>query len=303
MLVPTKLQDKLLEELHQDHPGMSRMKAVAKSYMWWPGLDKSIENKARSCSLCQAVRHQPPVAPLHPWCWPEKPWQHIHVDFAGPFQGTMFLVTVDAHSKWPEVSMMSFTTVSKTMDVLRQMFAAYGLPDQIVSDNGPQFISDDFAMLTKMSGIKHIRSAPYHPASDGLAERFVQSLKQALKASLKDGRPLFQRLQSFLLKYGMTPHTTTGVTPSSLFLHRHIRTRLDLLKPSCDSHVFTKQGQQKTAHDLHAKSREWFVCQSVMAKNFRPGPDWISGIIIEKLGPLSYLVETSAQQVWRRHMD
>ena len=67
--------------------------------------------------------------------------------------------------------------------------------------------------------------------------------------------------------------------------------------------MFTKQGQQKTAHNLHAKSREWFVGQSVMAKNFRPGPDWISGIIIEKLGPLSYLVETSAQQVWRRHVD
>ena len=150
------------------------------------------ENKARSCSQCQAVRYQlPVVAPLYPWCWPEKPWQHIHADFAGPFQGTMFLVTVDAHLKWPEVSMMSSTTVSKTMDVLRQMFAAYGLPHQIVSDNGPQFISDDFATFTKMNGIKHIRSAPYHPASNGLAERFIQ----ALKASLKDGRPLFQRLQ------------------------------------------------------------------------------------------------------------
>ena len=194
------------------------------------------------------------------------------MDFAGPLQGTMFLVTVDAHLKWPEVSMMSSTTVSKTMDVLRQMFAAYGLPDQIVSDNGPQFISDDFAKFTKMNGIKHIRSAPYHPASNGLVERFVQSLKQALKASQKDGRSLFQRSQSFLLKYRTTLHATTGVTPSSLFLHRRIQTRLDLLKPSCDSHVFIKQGQQKTAHDLHAKSREWFVGQSVMAKNFRPGP-------------------------------
>ena len=153
VLVPIKLQDKLLEELYQDHPGMSRMKAVARSYMWWPGLDKSIENKAGSCSQCQAVRHQPPVAPLHPWCGPEKLWQCIHVDFVGPFQGTMFLVTVDVHSKWPEVSMVSSITVSKTMGVLRQMFAAYGLPDQIISDNGPQFISDHLATFTKMNGM------------------------------------------------------------------------------------------------------------------------------------------------------
>ena len=76
-----------------------------------------------------------------------------------------------------------------------------------------------------------------------------------------------------------------------------------MLKLSCESHVFTKQRQRKTAHDLHAKSREWVIGQGVMARKIRPGPDWISGIIIEKLGPLSYLVETSAQQVWRRHMD
>ena len=181
MLIPTKLQDKL---------GMSRMKAVARFYVWWSGLDKSMRTR-QSCLQCQAARHQPSVAPLHPWYWPEKPWQRIHVDFAGPFQGTMFLVTVDAHSKWPVVSMMSSTTVSKTMDVLRQMFAAYCLSDQIVSDNGPQFISDDFAMFTKMNGIQHIGSAPYYPASNSLAERFLQSLKQALKESQKDGKPLF----------------------------------------------------------------------------------------------------------------
>ena len=113
------------------------------------------------------------------------------MDFAGPFQGTTFLAIVDAHSKWPKMSMISCTTVGKTMDVVRQMFTAYGLPDQIVSDNGLQLISDDFVTFTKINGIKHIRSAPCHPASNGLGERFAQLLKQALKASQKDGRSLF----------------------------------------------------------------------------------------------------------------
>ena len=79
---------------------------------------------------------------------------------------------------------MKDTTTTKTIDVLRNIFSSYGIPEQLVTDNGPQFISDDFAMFVRMNGIKHIRCAPYHPATNGLVERFVQSLKAALKASL-----------------------------------------------------------------------------------------------------------------------
>ncbi len=93
----------------------------------------------------------------------------------------MFLVAVDAYSKWPEVFLMKSTTVSKTIEHLRQMFAMYGLPEQVVSDNGPQFTSEEFAEFLKQNGVKHITSAPYHPSTNGLAERFVQSLKQALR--------------------------------------------------------------------------------------------------------------------------
>ena len=88
---------------------------------------------------------------------------HFILDYTGPFEVAMFLVAVDSHSKWPEVFIMSTTTVSKTIEVLCVMFAAYGLPDQIVSDNGPQFISSEFAISLKQNGVRHIRSASYHP--------------------------------------------------------------------------------------------------------------------------------------------
>ena len=175
--------------------------------------------------------------------WPKSPWQRVHLDFAGPFQGHMFLVAVDAHSKWPEVAIMKSTTSAKTIEVLRTMFSAHGLPEQIVTDNGPQFVSEDFEAFLKQNGIKHIRTAPYHPSSNGLAERFVQSLKLALKASLNSGMSLTQRLSNYLLTYRTTPHATTGVSPCSLFLHRHIRTRLDLLHPDAKAHVTRKQAQ------------------------------------------------------------
>ena len=99
VLIPSKLQQKLLNDLHQDHPGMSRIKSIAGSYLWWPKLNRDIEDLVRSCTSCQAVKKVPSTAPPHPWIWPSKPWQHVHIDFAGPFMGKMFLVIVSAHSK------------------------------------------------------------------------------------------------------------------------------------------------------------------------------------------------------------
>ena len=160
---------------------ISRLKSVARSYIWWPGLDKAIEEVVKSCISCQAVKHSPAVAPVQPWTWPNQPWKRIHLDFASPFQGSMFLIAVDAHSKWPEVFVMKETTATKTIEILRVIFGRFGLPEQVVTDNGPQFVSEDFSHFLKSNGIKHIRCAPYQLALNGLAERFVQSLKMALK--------------------------------------------------------------------------------------------------------------------------
>lgn len=107
----------------------------------------------------------------------------------------------------------------------------YGLPEHIVSDNGPQFTSEEFAVYMKSNGIRHTGTVPYHPATNGLAERSVQSLKQGLKASQSSGGALSHRLANFLLMYRSSVHSTTGVTPSSLFLRRELRTQFDLLRP------------------------------------------------------------------------
>ena len=99
VIVPEALQTKVLYSLHDTHPGATRMKATARSYFWWSGLDKAIEDLVRSCSACQALRSAPAAAPFHPWVWPDAPWKRIHVDFAGPFRGKMYFIIVDAHSK------------------------------------------------------------------------------------------------------------------------------------------------------------------------------------------------------------
>ena len=102
VVVPTPCREVVLLELHEGHPGCTRMKGLARMYVWWPGITKDIENTVCHCSECQ--QHQPtqPVAPLHPWAWPTRPWAHLHLDYAGPVQGKMILVLIDAHSKWIE---------------------------------------------------------------------------------------------------------------------------------------------------------------------------------------------------------
>ena len=252
VVVPERWRERLLSELHRDHPGIVKMKSIARSYMWWPGMDSSVKDMAKSCPDCQAAKKSPPTAPLQPWEWPSRVFQRIHVDFAGPFQGSMFFV--DAYSKWPQVVLMQSTTVLKTIDSLRQIFSMYG-PNTLYPT------MDLNLVYMKSNGIRHTRTAPYHPATN---EHFVQSLKQGLKASQLSGGALSQRLANFLSMYRSSVHSTTGVTPSSLFLRRELRTRFDLLRPDREVQVARKQSQQKSDHDRHSSVRQFAVSDLVM---------------------------------------
>ena len=143
VVVPSKLRNQVVSELHRRHPGIVRMKALARSYMCG-GLTLTTKLKrvhAKSCSSCQANKHAPAKAPLHPWNWPIAPWEWVHIDFTGPVSEKMLLALTDVHSKWPEVAVMDSTTSTKTITVLREIFARFGLPRQVVSDNGSQFTS------------------------------------------------------------------------------------------------------------------------------------------------------------------
>ena len=153
------------------------------------------------------------------------------------------------------------------------------------------------------NGVKHIKSSPYHPASNGVAERMVQTLKLALKADHKRGVPLEKSLANFLLHYRITPHVTTGVPPCTLMMNHSLRTRLDLLKPNIAANVHSKQAYQKYYSDRNRHSREFTLEQEVMIRNFREGDKWIPGKIVDQLGPVSYLVQCNDGAMWRRHVN
>ena len=242
VVVPKPGREAMVEELHGGHPGVVRMKALARSYMWWPGISRDLEQRVHSCPQCQQSRNVPPPAPLHPWEWPSEPWARLHLDFAGPFQGRMFLVLVDAYTKWLEVIPMSSTTSAATVEKLRYIFAVHGLPQRIVTDNGPQFTSQEIAEFLERNGVVHVRVAPYHPSSNGLVERAVQTFKCGLLRTRRG--TLGERLCRFLFMCRITPHATTGQSPAELLFSRRPRSQLDLAHPDTAKRVRSQQEKQ-----------------------------------------------------------
>lgn len=301
VVIPQKGRSTLLKQLHSMHPGISRMKGLARSYMWWPGMDADIEREVQSCHTCQENRKAPAAAPLHPWEWPESPWSRLHVDYAGPLSGKMFLVVVDAHSKWIDVYPTNTATSQVTIEKLRQCFSTHGLPQMLVSDNGTCFKSQEFELFCKQNGIQHVTSAPFHPASNGLGERAVQILKQGLKKV--KGDTLETRLARFLFNYRITPQSTTGLSPAELLMSRRLRSTLDLLLPDIKAKVCKKQAKQKEYHDAHSKWRSFSPGADVYVRNYSHGPTWVPAIIVGSTGPVSYTVQMGDGRVVRRHVD
>ena len=137
---------------------------------------------------------------------------------------TLFLVVVDAHSKWSEIYVMKSTTSQQTIIKLHEIFVRNGAPEQLVSDNGPRFTSDELNLFMKWNRIKHIPSAPYHPATNGLAERFVQTFKQAFRSAREEEGTIEAKFARFLISYRNAPHATTGESLAKMFLGRPLRT-------------------------------------------------------------------------------
>ena len=170
-----------------------------------------------------------------------------------------------------------------------------------MTDNGPQFVSKEFAEFVDKNGIKHVRVAPHHQSSNGAAERAVQTIKNALKASVRDGGTLTDRLQRFLLAYRVAPHGTTGRSPAELMLGRQPRTRLDLLQPDLLRRV--KDAQQNDADRHPGVDRSLQVDDGVWARCFTGRDKWRLGRIRAATGPRSFEVDMGDGVIWSRHAD
>ncbi len=299
VIIPASLRAKVKAELHDGHFGSQRMKALARSYVWWPNLDAELEALVAACTPCQQQARDPPKTAIHPWPMTNKPWSRLHVDYCGPVDGQSLLVVVDSYSRWIDAIPTISTTSRTTVRLLEQLFATHGFPEVIVSDNGTCFASAEFSVFCAANGIRHLRTAPYHPASNGLAERAVQTVKQGLKKN--QGGDLQQRLARFLLSYRRTPQSTTNVSPAELLFKRVLRTRLDLVRPSLSNIVHAKQEKWPRVDARERPAPE--VGSPMLARNYGAGDRWEPGVVTEHRSPHSLVVTSPTGGVSHRHPD
>ena len=233
VVIPLTLQKKVLVELHNQNPGIVRMKALSRIHAWFPKIDLQIEEMVMDCKECAKVVNEPPKSLVHRWSWAAKPMDRIHIDYF-EFEAMFFLIMVDSYSKWMEVKEMKKTNSFSTIRTLKHWFASLGLPNQLVTDNGPQFTSLEFGSYMKANGMNHLRSAAYHQSSNGQAERYVQTVKKGLKSNTKTEGPIQEKVDSFLMAYRSTQSTVSGESPSKLLYGREMQTILDCMKPKLE---------------------------------------------------------------------
>ena len=183
IVVPSLLQKETLQKIHAGHQGINRCRLRAQASVWWPDLSNQIKDMVTSCQIC-SKKFVPRCEPLLPSKLPEYPWQKIGADLF-MLKGSTYLLVVDYFSRWPEVRKLSSTTSKGVIEAFKSIFSGQGIPQTLISDNGPQFSSQEFTRFSKAYNFSHITISPYFPRSNGQAERTVQTVKNLIREAEK----------------------------------------------------------------------------------------------------------------------
>ena len=297
IVVPAASRMEILHQLHNGHQGITKSQRRAQASVWWPGLSTQIAEYIGKCAVCARTKVQHPE-PLQPSTLPEYPWQKVGSDLF-EFRSVSYLLVVDYYSRWIEIAKLSSTTSSSVISHFKSIFAKYGIPEVVVSDNGPQFSSHDFRAFSSDYGFVHCPSSPIHPEGNGLAERAVRIVKDFLRSSADPYQAL--------LAYRSTP-LENGYSPSQLLMGRRLRSLMPAqrttyypapVSPSLAGADERLKLRQKKNHDDRFASTPLPV--------FSPGQRvWIpdrneSGTVQRSMSPRSYSVCSESNMNIRRN--
>lgn len=301
LIVPPPLRKTLLDKLHTGHQGITKCRERARQSVWWPGLSTQLDELVLNCPECVKSQRQRPQ-PLTPTQLPQLPWQKVATDLFEWKQST-YLLVVDYYSRYIEIALLKGTTTSDIVTHMKSIFARHGIPETVISDNGPQYASREFAEFAKTYEFKHCTSSPYFPQGNGEAERAVGTIKSLLG---KNGDPY-----KALLAYRATP-LQVGYSPAELLMGRILRTTVPTTRSQREPKVpdaaivrsrdKKNKSRQKRNHDNHHGARELPPLQ--------PGDHvWIpqrlqEGEVQGEVAPQSYEVEIEGENLRRnrRHL-
>ena len=238
IVIPLSLRDEVLRSLHSSHQSIAKCRERSRQSVWWPRLSTQIEEMIADCPIC-ARTHYNNAEPLLPTTLPDLPWQKVATDLYVRKEHT-YILMVDYYSRYIETALLRDTTSQGVIQQLKSIFARHGIPEQVMSDNGPQFLLRHSPILPKTYDFTHVTSSPHFPQSNGKAERAVKTMKNLLE---KANDPYLA-----ILAYRSTP-LRNGYSPAELLMNRRLRSNIpiirDLLKPCVPDLTIVKKVEKQ----------------------------------------------------------
>ncbi len=226
-MVPQQLRRRVLDICHEGHLGVVKSKQLLRSKVWFPGIDKSVEDMISNCLPCQACTRKTVREPLQMSSLPKGPWLEVSADICGPFPtGEYVLVVLDAYSRYPEIEIVKTINTATITFALERIFATHGIPEEIKTDNGTPFQGKEFAEFLKEKGFFHRRVTPLWPEANGQVENFMKNIGKVAKTAHISGKNWRKELYVFLSNYRAAPHISTKKPPYELLMNRRVRTKI-----------------------------------------------------------------------------
>ena len=303
IVVPERLIERVIQCAHDGHPGIVRTQLRVKQWFWWPRMHSSVEAVVRQCSVCIAADKtvKPVRASIQPVEYPMRPWSKLAIDIMGPFAVAPIhqknvLVANCYCSRWPEVHLCGDVTTRTVIRWLKHLFARFGIPEEIVTDNGSQFTSSEFREFLERNGVRHMRSVPYNPQANGFVERFNRSLKESLLTIHHGGAHWEEAVVKALATFRTTPHRATGKCPAEIMFGRPIRTLLNAaisFPASTDSVLRNRKKKYQESYTKDAPSLKLGTYVRLRKRNVLKGQAVFTEPVkvIRICGPATYLLE------------
>ena len=220
IIIPKPMRQEMLMRIHTGHMGIQKSKERARDVLYWPGMAKQIEDHVSRCSTCQEYQNLAQREPLLPHCIPNRPWQMVGTDLFR-WNGANYLLLVDYYSNFFEICLLSTIKSTTVIQHTKSIFACHGIPEAVISDNGPQYSCQEYKDFANKFGFQNKTSSPAYPQSNGLAECTVQTVKNLLQKAKVSGEDRYLSL----LSYRNTPVSDAG-SPAQLLMNRRLRTDL-----------------------------------------------------------------------------